>query len=347
MKQILNKKGFVLLLTLLIMASLAAITGALIFSLTTDFRQIGVRSKDAKALWLSEAGIEKATWYLKTPPARGGQGENWTTAGLAENLGDGNYLVKVDPWDFALSTNGSTASASSASFNSQPANAIDNNNQTYWESSTKPTVANPQTLTVQFSYPLVINKIKFRPIADSGGGGGGGGGDGCLPPGPVVRCLLDGLACMSPPPGQFCPGIDAVICPTSTFRHCCWRRRDDCAGGAPPVPAGGSGRMNYEWQVSSDGTNFTTIFTGANVSLVSPEITDEFGAQSGVKYLRLKVTDSGRASPSHVGISTLTVVGNKITSTGTADSLTRKVEQTVVVDDNTQTAYDEIDWNEI
>ena len=337
-----KKTGFVLLLTLLIMASLAAIAGALIFSLTTDFRQISVRSKDAKAIWLSEAGIEKATWYLKTPVGVGGQGENWTTAGLTENFGDGNYLVKVEPWDFALSANGTTSTSSSFTSLHDSSNAIDNNTGTYWESSAKPTTTSPQTLTVQFSYPLVINKIRFKANADASSGGG------CLPAAAVLWCLPTGTTCMQPPPQFACPQV-ALSCPPGQTSTCCFRRRDiDCEeGGGDAAPVAGTNLMDYEWQASWDGTNFTTFFTGTDVPIAVPEITNEFAAQSGVKYLRLKVTDSGRGGPGYVGISTLSVVGNKITSTGTADTLMRKVEQTVVVDDITQTAYDEIDWNEI
>ncbi len=270
-----NSRGFVLLLTLLIMASLSAVAGGLIVALTTNFREIAVRTNDAKAFWLSEAGIEKAIWNLKTPPGSGGMGENWTTPGTIENLGGGNYSMVVVVWDFALSTHGATIAATSSGGGTTPQDAIDNNASTYWESNAAPSIAVPQNLTVHFPQQLTINKAKFT------------------------------------------------------------------------APTTGARPQDYVWQVSSDGINFTTVFTGNNVAFNASGVTDEFSAQSNVNYLRLSVTQDGAGVPNSVRIKALEVNGNKITSTGTVNSLTRKLEQTVVVDDTTQTSYDEIDWNEI
>ena len=52
-----SKKGFVLLLTLLVMAALSGIAGALVTSLSTDLRSLSVQSSKAKAFWYAEAGI--------------------------------------------------------------------------------------------------------------------------------------------------------------------------------------------------------------------------------------------------------------------------------------------------
>lgn len=156
-----NRGGFVLLLTLLIMVSLSAVAGALVVSLTTDFRKISVQSADAKAFWLAEAGLEKAIWNLKTPTSGGGQGENWTTTGVTENLGGGSYAMVVQRWDFALAANGASASATSSNGTNTPAKAIDGNNVTFWESQNVPTPANPQNLIITFPYKLTLNKVHF------------------------------------------------------------------------------------------------------------------------------------------------------------------------------------------
>lgn len=101
---------------------------------------------------------------------------------------------------------------------------------------------------------------------------------------------------------------------------------------------------DYSWQVSTDGTSFTTVATVANNN--NTDVTDTFTAASNVNYLRLEVTATGGTNKD-VMIATLEAIGSKITSTGTVSSLNRKIAQTVVADDATQTASDEIDWNEI
>ena len=59
-----NKKGFVLLLTLVVMAVLAAIAGSLILTLSGNFRNLSFQANDSKAFWLAEAGIADATKRL-------------------------------------------------------------------------------------------------------------------------------------------------------------------------------------------------------------------------------------------------------------------------------------------
>ena len=270
-----KQEGFVLLLTLLIMTSLSAIAGALVVSLTADFRQVAIRANDAKAFWIAEAGVEKAIWNLKTPVVSGGLGENWTTLGMTENLAGGNYLMEVTDWDFALSANGTTVAATSSGSGTGPQDAIDNNSLTYWESNAVPSNGNPQDLTLHFPYPMTINKAKFVS------------------------------------------------------------------------PSTGSRARSYLWQVSPDNITYTTVFTGSNVAYNAAGTTNDFTAVSNVNYLRFRVTRDGQGSPNRVRISTIEVMGKKIISTGTINSLSRQLQQTTVVDDSTQTSYDERDWNEI
>ena len=279
-----RSSGFVLLLTLILMVSLSAIVGALIVSLTTDFRNAAVQANDAKALWLAEAGLQKAIWNLKTPSGSGGQGENWTTTGVTETLGDGSYTVVATRWDFALATNGASASATSTSGTNTPAKAIDGSNLTYWESQNVPTPALPQEITISFPYKLTLNKVRFL------------------------------------------------------------------------VPSGSTNNRprRYSWQVSSDGTTYTTVFNMLGSNNSSTDVTNTFSvalnpAAANVNFLRLHVERTGTGS-SHVRIATLEAIGSKITSTGTVNTQTRSIERTLVADDGSpenQKAYNEIDWKEI
>ncbi len=101
----------------------------------------------------------------------------------------------------------------------------------------------------------------------------------------------------------------------------------------------------YEWQVSTDGVNYTTVFSNASGTM---DETNEFTAVSNVNYLRLWVGKIGGGALSEgMRVSTVEAIGSKITSTGTVDVMKRQIEQTVAVDDATETAYDQIDWNEI
>ena len=96
--------------------------------------------------------------------------------------------------------------------------------------------------------------------------------------------------------------------------------------------------------MSSDGINYTTVKDVKNNS--NTDRTDEFSATTNVNYLKLNVTKIGGGSDG-VRIATLETIGSKITSTGTVSVMNRKLVRTVVVDDATQTAAEEIDWNEI
>lgn len=265
-----DNRGAVLILTFIIMTTLAAITITFLYMTSIQTKTAGYDIVSHKAFWLAEAGIQKAVWNLKTPVADGGQGEDWTTAGTTESLGDGTYTMVVEKWDFALADNGATASATSQQGGSGPDKAIDGKNGTFWQGAT-PTEADPQDLVITFPYTLILNKVRFL---------------------------------------------------SST---------------ASRVP------KDYLWQVSTDGVTYTTVVTvTGNTSL---DVTNTFTAASNVNYLRLRITANGGGSG--VRVATLEAIGAKITSTGTVSSLDRKIEETIVADDATKTAYDEIDWNEL
>ncbi len=274
-----NKKGVILILTFVVMATLTVIVAAFLYMTSIQTRGAGYDIVSSKALWLAEAGIQKAIWNLKTPVASGGKGEDWITTGTTESLGDGNYNMVVKRWDFALAVNGASASGTYAEAGKEPAKAIDNNDATYWESAEKPKpgVGNfdkSPEIIITFPYVLIINKVRFL------------------------------------------------------------------------VPAGSSQQApkDYTWDVSSNGVSYTTVASGNNNNNI--DVTDTFSAASNVKYLKLKVTKIVGGSDG-IRIATLETIGAKITSTGTISPISRKVVRTAVADDATQTAFHQIDWNEI
>ena len=275
------QKGIALLLTFIILTTLTAVVIAFLYLSSLRLKGSGYDISDSQALWLAEAGLQKAVWNLKTPVAGGGQGENWVSAGTTENLGSGSYAMVVSRWGFALAANGSSASSSSAQGVNVAANAIDGDDATYWESVNQPTPANPEEIIIAFPYTLIINKVRF-----------------------LISAVLD----MSP--------------------------------------------RNYTWEVSTDGVAYAIVVNVNNN--VNPDVTDTFTAAANVNYLKLKVTSVGVVVPPRgppgspsVRIATLEAIGAKITSIGSVHEISRKIEQTVIADDATQTAFDEIDWNEI
>ncbi|MBI3318816.1 MAG: discoidin domain-containing protein [Candidatus Omnitrophica bacterium] len=279
-----SSRGSVLIMALAVVILLVSLTGGFLYAVGVFTLNSGWEETDAKALWLAEAGLQKGIWNLKTPSGNGGQGEDWTTAGTTETLGEGSYTMVVARWDFALAANGATVSASSSISGREPANAIDGDDSTYWQSATKPTPDEPdkppQEIIVTFPYPLTLNKVRF------------------LVP----------------------------------------------SGSPPQAP------KDYAWQVSTDGTSYTTAVTVTHNSIL--DRTDTFSAQSDVNYLKLRVTKINGGSIG-VRIATLEAIGSKITSAGSitasGNTTSRTVSQTVVADDaspQSQVAYVEPDWVE-
>ena len=276
-----SEKGVVLVLSFITMSTLTAVTVAFLYMNSIQIKARGYDMAGHKALWLAEAGLQKAVWNLKTPVAAGGQGEGWTSPGTTESLGSGNYVMAVERWDFGLASHGASASSSSAQGANVAANAIDGNDATYWESVNQPTPANPEEIIIAFPYTLTINKVRF---------------------------LIASVSDRAP--------------------------------------------RNYTWEVSADGVTYTIVVNVNNNA--NPDVTDSFTAAANVNYLKLKVTSVGVVVPPQgspgtpsVRIATLETIGAKITSTASAYEISRKIEQTVVADDATASAYNEKDWNEI
>lgn len=269
-----------MILALALLSVLIPLVGTFLFATGTALLTGGWEENDSQALWLAEAGLQKAIWNLKTPASGGGQGENWTTAGTTESLGSGSYTMGVVRYDFALSTNGSSAAASSSNGSSTPNRAIDNNSTTFWESGGNVSSGNPGVITVTFPYALTLNKARF-----------------------------------------FVP-----------------------SGSTANIP------RDYTWQVSTDGSTFSTVVTVTGN--LSADVTHTFNAVANANHLRLRVTRT-RTNNRRVRIATLEAIGSKITSTGAltagGNTTTRVISQTAVVDDaspQSQVAYIQPDWVE-
>lgn len=165
-----NDRGVVLIMALAVMILLTSLVGGFLYAVGVFIGNSGWEETDQKILWLAEAGEQKAIWNLKTPSGSGGQGESWTTAGTTENLGDGSYTMVVTRYDFALSTNGATASDNPVQTDATlvPSKAIDGNDATYWESLNAPKGNAPQDIIIAFPYTLTVNKVRFlAPSADT------------------------------------------------------------------------------------------------------------------------------------------------------------------------------------
>ncbi len=88
-------RGFILLLSLIMMATLSAMTGALIVSLSTDYRNAVVVSNNSKAFWAAEAGIADAIKRLKNNEIvlADGACDNATVQTIS--FGGGTYSVSL------------------------------------------------------------------------------------------------------------------------------------------------------------------------------------------------------------------------------------------------------------
>lgn len=159
-----NERGVVLVLTLALLILLISLVGGFLFATGSLVLNGGWEETDTKILWLAEAGLQKAIWYLRTPPSGGGQGDLWpnsSTQTLTENLGDGSYTMVVEKWDFALSSNGSSVTAKSSNGSNIPSRAIDNSSATFWESGSTVTNSNAEWIRIALPYTLTVLRAQF------------------------------------------------------------------------------------------------------------------------------------------------------------------------------------------
>jgi hypothetical protein len=270
-----SERGSILILSFMVLIGLTSLAGNFIYTQSAVTKAAVFEVDFDKVLWLAEAGLQKAVWNLMTTSGGGGQGEDWTTGGTSENLGDGSYNMVVARWDWALSSNLSTATATTEEVGHEVDKAIDGDDTTYWETKTKPLPPGYEYIIISFPYKLTLNKARY-----------------------------------------FTPSADSQKAP-----------------------------KDYEWQVSTDGVSFTTVFSSS--SGTNDEL-NEFSPQNNVNYLKLYVTKIGGGSL-HDGmiVATVEALGSKITSTGTIGDVSRKIEETAAIDDATTYSFEQIDWAEI
>ncbi|MBN1870631.1 MAG: pilus assembly PilX N-terminal domain-containing protein [Candidatus Omnitrophica bacterium] len=103
-----REKGIALILTLIFMVSLVIIVAAYLFMVTYDTRNAGAQFNNDKALYLADAGLNKAVWYLTNTAPDGSTDGSWRTTAYPanpganptdpqqESLGDGTYTIWVE-----------------------------------------------------------------------------------------------------------------------------------------------------------------------------------------------------------------------------------------------------------
>lgn len=89
-----RRKGNIMV-TFLLISVLALIIFSLFFMLGGRLKGVTAQSLRTKALYIAEAGVHKAIWYIATPVSQGGKGTSWRTAGLTENFAEGSYTMTV------------------------------------------------------------------------------------------------------------------------------------------------------------------------------------------------------------------------------------------------------------
>ncbi len=90
-----SEKGFILFLTLMLMASMGAVGGALIVALSHDLREVSVESNNAKAFWLAEAGVADAIKRLRNNEINLISGQSDVTSILNVSLAGGTYSTTL------------------------------------------------------------------------------------------------------------------------------------------------------------------------------------------------------------------------------------------------------------
>jgi len=86
-----NKRGAVLLLTFIMMVTLAVVTAAFLYTVSVRIKGASVDMAGDKAFWLAEAGIQDVIYRLSNDAAY-----RQSPDPIDELLGSGNYQVNVD-----------------------------------------------------------------------------------------------------------------------------------------------------------------------------------------------------------------------------------------------------------
>jgi hypothetical protein len=66
-----------------------------LYMTTSRMRDSGARNADTKAMLFADAGLNKAIWYLGTPPLSGGKGMTYRVNGTMEPYSDGRFYYSI------------------------------------------------------------------------------------------------------------------------------------------------------------------------------------------------------------------------------------------------------------
>jgi hypothetical protein len=95
MKKIMAKKPGNIMLTFLLVMVFALVLSSLFFVQGGRLRSVTGGSNYLKALYIAEAGLNKAMWNLATPASSGGKGVYWRASGTMESYAGGEYRMSV------------------------------------------------------------------------------------------------------------------------------------------------------------------------------------------------------------------------------------------------------------
>jgi predicted acyltransferase (DUF342 family) len=85
-----------ILITFILISFLGVVAFSLFFVMSGRLKSVTGQSQYVQALYLAEAGVDKAVWYLLTSPSEGGRGSSWRTGGETEQFGEGQYTMIVE-----------------------------------------------------------------------------------------------------------------------------------------------------------------------------------------------------------------------------------------------------------
>jgi len=73
------QKGAVLLFTLMVMITLISVVGAYLGFVQSSTRSTGAQISDSQAIYLADAGLDMAIWYLRNTAPDGSTDCSWRT----------------------------------------------------------------------------------------------------------------------------------------------------------------------------------------------------------------------------------------------------------------------------
>ena len=102
-----DKKGAVLLFTLIVMITLTSVVGAYLGFVQSSTRSTGAQIEDSQAIYLADAGLNQAIWYLMNTAPDGSGDYSWRTTAYPavpgpdpndpqqESFGNGTFTIWV------------------------------------------------------------------------------------------------------------------------------------------------------------------------------------------------------------------------------------------------------------